>query len=68
MDLAIALGLPPHQLVIGVPTFGTLYRLANISQNTPGSSSVSWSDNKQQITTISHSKVIIFIIIHLNLI
>ncbi|KAI2796869.1 hypothetical protein BLOT_014566 [Blomia tropicalis] len=57
MDLAIALGLPPHQLVIGVPTFGTLYRLANISQNTPGSSSVSWSDNKQQITTISHSKI-----------
>ena len=57
MDLAFALGLPSSQLVVGVPTFGTLYRLANTSQTTPGSASISWSANKQPITTISHSKV-----------
>lgn len=63
MDLALALGLPSHQLVVGVPTFGTLYRLANSSQTTPGSASISWSANKQPITTISHSKVRLFCVI-----
>ena len=57
MDLAFALGLPSHQLVVGIHTFGTLYRLANTSQTTPGSASISWSANRQPITTISHSKV-----------
>lgn len=57
MDLAFALGLPASQLVVGVPTFGTLYRLANNSQTAPGSPSISWKENNQPITTISHSKV-----------
>ena len=57
MDLAMALGLPSQKLVVGVPTFGTLYRLVNATQTIPGSPSVSWSENNQPITTISHSKV-----------
>lgn len=57
MDLSFALGLPAKKLVVGIPTFGTLYRLANSSQTSPGSASVSWSANRQPITTISHAKV-----------
>ncbi len=57
MDLSFALGLPSQKLVVGIPTFGTLYRLANTSQTSPGSASISWSANRQPITTISHAKV-----------
>ncbi|OTF77275.1 mite allergen-like protein (Chitinase-like), partial [Euroglyphus maynei] len=57
VDLALALGLPSNQLVIGVPTFGTLYRMANQSHTTPGSKAIGWISNNQPITTISHSKI-----------
>ncbi|KAH7637503.1 mite allergen-like protein [Dermatophagoides farinae] len=57
VDLALALGMPSNQLVIGVPTFGTLYRMANQSQTTPGSKAIGWITNNQPITTISHSKI-----------
>lgn len=55
--------MPSNQLVIGVPTFGTLYRMANQSQTTPGSKAIGWITNNQPITTISHSKVFFVVVL-----
>lgn len=54
VDLALALGLPHDQLTIGVPAHGILYKLANVSQTTPGSPAIPWNYND---AIISHTKV-----------
>lgn len=54
VDLAIALGLPHEQVIVGVPAHGILYKLSNMSQTTPGSPAIPWNYNE---AIISHSKV-----------
>jgi len=54
VDLVLALGLPHDQVTIGVPAHGILYKLANVSQTTPGSPAIPWNYND---AIISHSKI-----------
>lgn len=54
VDLVSALGLPSDQLNLGVPAHGILYKLANVSQTTPGSPAIPWNYND---AIISHSKI-----------
>ncbi|CAG2103675.1 unnamed protein product [Medioppia subpectinata] len=54
IDLVLALGLPQDQLIIGVPSHGTLFKLSNTSQTDPGSPASAWNNEE---VIISHSKI-----------